>query len=78
MTGQTFLKGPLRFMSQISKDDCITVDQAMKEANVSRGTFYNYMNYLNVQRHKFPFDRKAYILLRDLDRIRQFVKETRG
>lgn len=63
---------------QIAKADCLTLDQAMKEVNRSRGTFYTYLNYLEIQRHKFPFDRKAYITKLDLERIRQFIAENEG
>jgi ACT domain-containing protein len=78
MVAPTFLQEHVPLMSQISKQDCIAVENAMKQVNVSKGTFYNYMNYLDVQRHKFPFDRKAYILNSDLERIKEFVQGNRS
>jgi len=65
-------------MAQIEKADCLTMEQAMAEVGVSRGTFYPYLNYLNIQRHKFPFDRKAYILKCDVERVKQFMQKNRG
>ena len=65
-------------MSQILKEDCVTVEKAIKEVKRSKGTFYNYMNYLDIQRHKFPFDRKAYILATDLVRIQKFVQSNKS
>jgi hypothetical protein len=64
-------------MPQISKDDCVTVDQARNASGVSKGTFYTYLNYLNIQRHKFPFDRRAYIHKNDLARLQEFIRSNR-
>jgi ACT domain-containing protein len=75
MQGQTLAQEPL--MAQIEKENCLTIDQAMSEVGVSRGTFYPYMNYLDIQRHKFPFDRRAYILKSDVERIKQFMRENK-
>ena len=76
MCGQTLAQEP--FMAQISRDECLTIEQAMRETKCSRGTFYTYLNYLQIQRHKFPFDRRAYISKWDLERIKQFITENRG
>ena len=57
------------------KSECLTIEQAMKEVKRSKGTFYTYLNYLEIQRHKFAFDRKSYITKRDLERIKQFIAE---
>ncbi len=67
----------INLMSQISKSDCIALDEAMQVVGVSKGTFYTYLNYLNIQRHKFPFDRRAYILRSDLTRIQEFIEENK-
>jgi hypothetical protein len=76
LNGQTFLLE--RTMSELTKADCISIEIAISEAGVSKGSFYTYMNALGVQRHKFPFDRKAYITKRDNERIKQFIAENRG
>ncbi len=65
-------------MAKITKDDCVTIEQAMSEVGCSRATLYNYMNFLGIQRQKFPFDRRAYILKSDVERIKQFVEGNRG
>jgi transposase len=65
-------------MATANKTDCTSIDEATKIAGVSRATLYNYMNVLGVQRIKFPFDRKSYILKSDLDRVRSFIEQNRG
>lgn len=65
-------------MAKVTKDDCMTIEQAMSAVKCSKATLYNYMNFLSIQRQKFPFDRRAYILKSDVERIKQFVEENRG
>ncbi len=77
MVVPNFLQEHVRVMPQITKEDCVTLEQAIKLAGVSRGTFYNYLNYLEIQRHRFPFDRKAYILNTDIVRIQKFMQSNR-
>jgi hypothetical protein len=67
-----------RIMAAANKTDCISINDATKEARVSRATLYTYMNVLGVQRIKFPFDRKSYILKSDLDRVKTFIEQSRG
>lgn len=78
MVASNHIEECLKYMPQIEKKDCLTLDQAMKELGISKGTFYTYLNYLNVQRHKFAFDRRAYIHKNDLARLREFIKSNRG
>jgi ACT domain-containing protein len=68
----------MKVMAKITKSDCMTIEQAMQEVECSRATLYNYMNFLGIQRQKFPFDRRAYVLKSDVERIKQFVDENRG
>jgi hypothetical protein len=65
-------------MAKITKDDCMTIEQAMAGVGCSRATLYNYMNFLGIQRQKFPFDRRAYVLKNDVERIKQFVEDNRS
>lgn len=65
-------------MAKITKDDCMTIEQAMSEAKCSKASLYNYMNFLGIERQKFPFDRRAYIINSDVERIKQFIKENRS
>ena len=65
-------------MARVTRGDCLTIEQAMAEVGCSRATLYNYMNFLGIERQKFPFDRRAYILKSDVERIKQFVEENRG
>jgi hypothetical protein len=75
MIGQTLMKQePIVIMAKISKDDCIPLEDAMKAIGKSKATLYNYMNALDIQRHKFAYDRKTYILKGDLDRLLKFIE----
>jgi hypothetical protein len=65
-------------MAKITKADCMTVEEAKDYLGCSKATLYTYMNVLGVQRHKFPFDRRSYILKSDIERIKQFMEENRG
>lgn len=56
----------------------MTIEQALTEVGCSKATLYNYMNFLGIQRQKFPFDRRAYVLKTDVERIKQFVEDNRG
>jgi len=56
----------------------MTIEQAITATGASKASLYNYMNYLGIQRHKFPFDRRSYILKTDIERIKQFIEENRG
>ena len=64
-------------MANIAKEECLTVDQAALELGISRATPYTHLNYLGVQRHKFPFDRRTYVLKTDIERVKQFIEENR-
>lgn len=65
-------------MSDLKKTDCISVERVQSQIGVVRNTLNAYLNVLNIQRHKFPFDRKAYITLADYERLQQFIDEHRG
>lgn len=64
-------------MAKIEKEDCLTIEQTITAVGVSKASLYNYMNFLGVQRQKFPFDRRSYLLKSDVERIKQFVKTNR-
>lgn len=57
------------------KDDCFTVEQAMEELNMSKSKLYNYINFLGIQRFRFPFDRKTYVLKSDVRRIKEHTNK---
>ncbi len=62
-------------MGDLKKADCISIENALQTLRVSRNTLNSYMNVLGVTKHKFPFDRKAYITNGDFNRIREFMEE---
>ena len=65
-------------MAKIAKEDCMTIEQVIEAVGVSKATLYNYMNFLNIQRQKFPFDRRSYVSKSDVEHIKQFVEENRS
>jgi hypothetical protein len=65
-------------MAKIVKEDCMTIEQATTAVGVSKASLYNYMNFLGIQRQKFPFDRRSYVSKSDVERLKQFVEENRG
>lgn len=52
----------------------ISLENVGKELGVARGTVYYYIRQLQIQMEKFPLDRKAYITLADLERIKAAKK----
>jgi hypothetical protein len=67
-----------QIMSDLKKADCISVQKVQDQLGVVRNTLNAYMNALGIQRHKFPFDSKAYITLTDYGRLRDFIEENRS
>jgi hypothetical protein len=64
-------------MSSLKKSDCISIEDALKEAGVVRNTLNAYMNVLNIPKHKFPLDRKVYITKVDFERVKELMEENR-
>ncbi len=52
----------------------ISMDDAARELNVNRSTVYYYLEQLEIKPTKFPLDRRAYIALVDLERIKAAKK----
>ncbi len=48
----------------------ISMDDAARELGVNRSTVYYYLEQFQMKPTKFPLDRKAYIALTDLERIK--------
>ncbi len=64
-------------MADITKEDWLTVDQAARDLQISRATLYTHLNYLGIQRYKFPFDRRTYVLKTDIERVKRFIEANR-
>lgn len=77
MTEQTSYREPPMFMARVTKEDCLTIEQAADELEVSKATLYSYMNVLQVQKLRFPLDRKSYVTKSEIDRIKKFMEENR-
>lgn len=79
MLGQTAIEERIVYiMVKISKQDCVTIEEAVRDAGLSRPALYTYLNVMGIQRHKFPYDRKTYILRADVDRIKEFIQENKA
>jgi len=48
----------------------ISLKEAGKELGVQRTSMYYYLEQLHIKTHKFPLDRKTYITMDDLERIK--------
>lgn len=48
----------------------ISINRAGEALGVDRTTVYNYVRRLQIEMHKFPLDRKSYIAITDLERIK--------
>lgn len=57
------------------KSDCFTIEQAMEELHTNKPKLYNYINILGIQRIRFPFDRKTYVLKSDIARIKEHMNK---
>lgn len=76
MTGQTLAEQePKVVMQQVTKADCLSIDDAAAELKTSRTTVYAYMNILQVQRYRFFKDKRTYIAKVDVERIKQKMQE---
>jgi transposase-like protein len=58
----------------IKEQEYISVEDAARELGVNRSTMYYYKRQLNIQHKKFPLDRRRYISLQDLERIKAAKK----
>lgn len=76
MQGQTLVREKIVYL-MAKKEDCYSIDEAVAIVGISRQTLYTYMNVLGIQRSKFPFDRKSYVLKTDIERIKQLVEANR-
>ena len=52
----------------------ISISKAGEDLGVNRTTVYNYIKRLHIEMHKFPLDRKAYITVEDVARIKEAKK----
>ncbi len=47
------------------------------QLEVTRATLYYYLRTLSIPKHKFPLDRRVYMTMADLERIRSLKEEAR-
>ncbi len=62
-------------MSDLKKSDCISVIRAQQQLGIARNTLESYINVLNIVKHRFPLDTRAYITKSDFERVQQFKAE---
>jgi ACT domain-containing protein len=58
----------------VTSQKYISMDDAARELNVNRSTVYYYLEQLEIKPTKFPLDRRAYLALTDLERIKAAKK----
>jgi transcriptional antiterminator len=61
-------------LNEPEQDHYISLEHVRQELKVARGTIYYYIRQLHIPMKKFPLDRKAYIALEDLERIKAAKK----
>jgi excisionase family DNA binding protein len=52
----------------------LTVEEAAVYLNKKRATVYNYVKDLGIKTHKFKRDRRAYLALADVKRIKEVME----
>ncbi len=73
-TGETSMSEQQEQPVAPSMPQYISMDDAARELNVNRSTVYYYLEQLEIKPTKFPLDRRAYIALVDLERIKAAKK----
>lgn len=63
-------------VNNVAKSDCFSINDAAVYLSVKRGELYNHLNLLNIGRHRFPRDRKTYVLKTDVERIKQLLEQS--
>jgi AcrR family transcriptional regulator len=48
----------------------ITMDEAANKLGVTRATLYYYIRSLQLEKHKFPLDKRVYLSLADFEQIK--------
>ncbi len=72
--GETSMSEQKEQPAATSAPQYISMDDAARELNVNRSTVYYYLEQLEIKPAKFPLDRRAYIALADLERIKAAKK----
>lgn len=57
-------------MEQPGNAQFLSLQRVEQELGVARGTVYYYIRQLNIEVKRFPLDRKSYIAIADLERIK--------
>ena len=53
----------------------ISLQEATEKLAVARGTLHYYLGRLEIERIKFPLDKRSYIRLEDFERIMRYKEE---
>lgn len=54
----------------MSEQRYISIDAAVKELGISKGTFHYYLRKLKLNTMRFPLDKRAYLTLEDYQQIK--------
>lgn len=51
--------------------DFLTYEEAAKELGIKRSTLYSMITQLGIKTHKFKFDKRKYVAIADIMRIKE-------
>lgn len=55
----------------------IAFEEAETQLEVTRATLHYYMRTFNIERKKFPLDKRAYMKVSDFERIKKFKEASK-
>lgn len=59
----------------IEEKEYLTLEEAAKYVGKGRATIYNYVKDLGIKTHKFRRDRRTYLALADVRRIKEAIEK---
>lgn len=65
-------------VNSVLKADCYSIDEAASYLGIKRPDLYSHLNLLGMGRHRFPRDRKTYVLKSDVEQIKKLLDQSRG
>lgn len=59
----------------MARQGYISLEEAAKALNVTKGTLHYYIRTLKLETHKFPLDRRAYLATVDFEQMKTFKEQ---
>ncbi len=54
----------------MARQGYVSLEEAAKALNVTKGTLHYYIRTLELETHKFPLDRRAYLITPDFEHLK--------